>query len=145
MEFLQIRIHSCASLAVSCMTPLTTSLENFRSQLTLCLLLIGTFNHGRVISHPHPLGHNPGGIAHSRPLQVGHHSPEMSSPGNLEVQTLEQNQSLQDCIPRESRTVTPPIIYEGPKGPLFFFFNTTAAEVALWSPPLHMLRCGSQP
>ena len=51
MEFLQKRIQSCASLFVSCVTPFITFLENFRSQLTLYLLLIGTFNHGRVIFH----------------------------------------------------------------------------------------------
>ena len=29
MEILQIGIHSCACLAVSCVTPLTTSLEDY--------------------------------------------------------------------------------------------------------------------
>ena len=85
MEFLQKRIHSCASLAVSCVTPVTTSLENFRSQLTLYLFLIGTLNHERVISYP--LGMQPGGIAHSGALQVGDYSPRMHMSGNLEVQT----------------------------------------------------------
>ena len=51
------RIHSCASVVVSCVTPLTISLENFRSQLTLYLPLIGTLNHGKVISYP--LGMHP--------------------------------------------------------------------------------------
>ena len=55
-------------------TPFMTSLENFRNQLTLYLLLISTFNHGRIISHP--LVMQPWGIAHSRPLQVGDYSPE---------------------------------------------------------------------
>ena len=97
MEFLQKRIHSCASLAVSYVTPLTTSLENFRNQFTLYLFLIGTLNHGRVISYP--LGMQPGGIAHSRALQVGDYSPRMHMPGNLEVQTPGQNPSPRACIP----------------------------------------------
>ena len=59
IEFLQKRIHSCASLVVSYVTSLITSLENFRNQLTLYLLLIGTFIHGRVIFHP--LGTQPWG------------------------------------------------------------------------------------
>ena len=97
MEFLHKKIHSCTSLAVSYVTPLTTSLENFRSQLTLYLLLIGTFNHGRIIFYP--LGTQPWRIAHSGPLQDGNYSPRMHMPGNLEVQTPGQNPSPQDCIP----------------------------------------------
>ena len=97
MEFLQKRIHSCASLAVSCVTPLTTSLENVRSQPTLYLLFIGTLNHGRVISYP--LGTHPWGIAHFGPLQVGDYSPGMHTPRNMEVQTRMQNPSPRDCIP----------------------------------------------
>ena len=108
MEFLQNIIHSCASLVVSCMTPLATSLESFGSQLTLYLLLIGTLNHGRVISYP--LGTHSWGIVHSRPLQVKIIPLECIHLETWRSRHLGKIHPLGSASPRGSLTVTPPNI-----------------------------------